>query len=103
MGKQTSTTDYRSYEQRLEQLAKILKISLDTVFQVMIANLEQQVGESKEEPYSYEDDPWVNLNIEEIACDTGKGYLAINQDNYLYGTKKRDMKDLRSAQTRNGV
>jgi len=89
MGKQTSTTDYRSYEQRLEQLAKILKISLDKVFQEMIVNLERQVDESKEEAYSYEDDPWVNLNIEEIACDTGKGDLAINHDYYLYGKKKR--------------
>lgn len=70
-------------------MAKILKISLDTVFQEMIVNLERQVDESKEEDYSYEDDPWVNLNIEEIACDTGKGDLAINHDHYLYGTRKK--------------
>ncbi len=34
-------------------------------------------------------DPWDNLNIEDIAVDTGIEDLAENHDHYLYGTEKR--------------
>lgn len=36
-----------------------------------------------------EDDPWDNLDIEEIAVDTGIEDFAENHDYYLYGTPKR--------------
>ncbi len=36
-----------------------------------------------------EDDPWDNLDIEEIAVDTGIEDFAKNHDHYLYGTPKR--------------
>jgi hypothetical protein len=35
------------------------------------------------------DDPWDNLNIDEIAVDTGIEDFAENHDHYLYGTPKR--------------
>ncbi|NOQ36131.1 MAG: hypothetical protein GQ569_09590 [Methylococcaceae bacterium] len=35
------------------------------------------------------DDSWDNLNIEEIAIETGIEDLAENHDHYLYGTPKR--------------
>lgn len=35
------------------------------------------------------DDPWDNLDIEEIAVDTGIEDFAENHDYYLYGTPKR--------------
>ncbi len=35
------------------------------------------------------DDPWDNLNIEEIAVDTGIEDFAENHDHYLYGIPKR--------------
>jgi len=73
----------------LRKLAKLLKISLDSVYQEMIENLERQVDDSKKKACAYEDDPWVKLDIEEIACDTGKRDLSINHDHYLYGAKKR--------------
>lgn len=36
-----------------------------------------------------DDDPWDNLDIEEIAVDTGIEDFAENHDHYLYGTPKR--------------
>ena len=36
-----------------------------------------------------DDDPWDNLDIEEIAVDTGIEDFAENHDYYLYGTTKR--------------
>jgi|GEM_PF-276627 len=36
-----------------------------------------------------DDDPWDNLDIEEIAVDTGIEDFAENHDHYLYGTAKR--------------
>lgn len=36
-----------------------------------------------------DDDPWDNLDIEEIAVDTGIEDFAENHDYYLYGTPKR--------------
>lgn len=41
----------------------------------------------KQEPSS--DDPWDNLNIDEIAVDTGIEDFAENHDHYLYGNPKR--------------
>lgn len=35
------------------------------------------------------DDPWDNLNIDEIAVDTDREDFAENHDHYLYGTPKR--------------
>ncbi|MGE0086108.1 MAG: hypothetical protein AB7S75_17005 [Desulfococcaceae bacterium] len=35
------------------------------------------------------DDPWDNLNIDEIAVDTGIEDFAENHDYYLYGIPKR--------------
>lgn len=35
-----------------------------------------------------ENDPWDNLNIENIAVDTGIKDFAKNHDHYLYGTPK---------------
>ncbi|MDD1443727.1 hypothetical protein MEO93_25935 [Dolichospermum sp. ST_sed3] len=37
---------------------------------------------------SSEDDSWDNLNINEIAVDTGIKDFAKNHDHYLYGTPK---------------
>ncbi len=34
----------------------------------------------------HDDDPWDNLDIEEIAVDTGIEDFAENHDRYLYGT-----------------
>ena len=34
-------------------------------------------------------DSWDNLNIDQIAVDTGKVDFAENHDHYLYGTAKR--------------
>lgn len=39
-----------------------------------------------QEPSS--DDPWDNLNIDEIAVDTGIEDFAENHDHYLYGIPK---------------
>lgn len=36
-----------------------------------------------------ENDPWDNLDIDEIAVDTGIEDFAENHDHYLYGTPKR--------------
>lgn len=36
-----------------------------------------------------DEDPWDNLDIQEIAVDTGIDDLAENHDYYLYGTPKR--------------
>lgn len=36
-----------------------------------------------------DDDTWDNLNIDEIAVDTGIEDFAENHDHYLYGTPKR--------------
>ncbi len=35
------------------------------------------------------DDPWDNLDIDEIAVDTGIKDFAENHDHYLYGAEKR--------------
>ena len=35
------------------------------------------------------DDPWDNLNISEIAVDTGIEDFAENHDHYLYGISKK--------------
>ena len=35
------------------------------------------------------DDPWDDLNIDEISVDTGIEDFAENHDHYLYGTPKR--------------
>lgn len=45
--------------------------------------------EESAEEKAYDNSPWANLDIEDIACESGKGDLAINHDHYLYGTKKR--------------
>lgn len=37
-----------------------------------------------------EDDPWDNLNISEIAVDTGIEDFAENHDYYLYGIPKKE-------------
>jgi len=36
-----------------------------------------------------QDDPWDDLNIDEISVDTGIEDFAENHDHYLYGTPKR--------------
>ncbi|CAN2041712.1 conserved hypothetical protein [Candidatus Magnetomoraceae bacterium gMMP-15] len=38
---------------------------------------------------SIDDDPWDNLDIDEIAVDTGIEDFAKNHDHYLYGTPKQ--------------
>ena len=40
-------------------------------------------------PDAPEGDSWDNLNIEDIAVDTGITDFAENHDHYLYGTPKR--------------
>ena len=44
-----------------------------------------EIGERSEAKH----DPWDNLNIEEIAIDTGIEDFAENHDHYLYGTPKK--------------
>ena len=56
----------------------------------------KKIGIDRDEVYSEKiarksppDDPWDNLNMDEISVDTGIEDFAENHDYYLYGTPKR--------------
>lgn len=65
----------------LDQVKRLGK-PLDTRIRIIIE-------EPEKKPINVKGDPWLDLDIDDIAVDTGIEDLSLNHDHYLYGTPKK--------------
>ena len=66
-----------------DAIAKYLDKHVDEI----VAKIEEGVSKGQQ---AIEDDPWDNLDFDQIAVDTGISDFAENHDHYLYGVPKRE-------------